>query len=157
MARVAVQEKPAGLNLSAEEFDVLRAYVEMVAGKLHLRDWAFGIAREGAGPEHAAYVSRRFGQREATVWFSSDFRSRDPGEQRDTVVHEVMHVHLDPMMQVIRNDLRESRCLTPREYDLLHATMMREVEEANDRICRAFAEFLPLIEWPETANGGGTP
>lgn len=129
----------------------LGQYVRWVANELNLRDYTIHLEyaaeveymRGGAGAGHCSCID---GAREATITFGVFFRGLSPEEQRETVVHELLHVHHDPCWRMVQTDLSEP--LGKVAYYVFCDSYRRSMEFMVDGIAKAVAPKLPLIEWP---------
>ena len=80
-------------------------YVRLIADHMGLTDWRLELHYDGTEPEIAAHVSCVTGRRIAHITLSGDFGTFAPEEQRHVVVHELLHIHLDPMGQYAHDTL----------------------------------------------------
>lgn len=132
----------------------LGSYCRTIADAVELRDWTVMVAV--AVPQHAerkdgrewSAASRSLpGRKYVTVTFDPGCRDWSPEDLRATVCHELLHAHLAPLMDLIREDLGgHLSCAT---HDLLIDGTTRHMEFAVDALADAVAKHLPLIKWPE--------
>lgn len=129
----------------------LAKYVRWVANELNLRDYTLRItysaeAEESRGGINMAHCGCIDGAREATIEFAPHFRFVPPEEQRETVVHELLHVHHDPCWRMVQTDLAEP--LGKVAYYVYCDSYRRSMEFMIDALAKAIAPRLPLIAWP---------
>lgn len=127
-----------------------RLYVEgwlRAAGDLlGLRDWritatAF-VAQNGA---HAStFIRDRSDAIEVAV--SREFPSRRPDEQRETLIHELLHPHFHRVTQ-LASELIEHE-LGKRTEAVIDAAVAFQEELAIERLAKAIAPFYPAVELP---------
>ena len=82
------------------ELDPRRAawvpYIADLIGRMHLMDWEVRLSDEHPTIAGAvAQVGVTYGRKLARVYLSEAFLRSEPGEQRNTIVHELVHIHLD--------------------------------------------------------------
>jgi len=140
-----------------EEWSVLHAYVRDCADRLGLRDWTLVIRHDPPDEEDAlADTLATEGRRRAVIRFCENFRELDVEEQRNTVVHELLHCHL----YLIENAQSDGEVALGRDTaQILHNSVRRSIELACDSIATAIDEHFPLIAWDDgpkrTASRGG--
>jgi hypothetical protein len=127
----------------------LGEYIRWVANEMELRDWTFTVAREASDEAHDASVSITYGRKRAQIYVSADFRAFDPGRQTHTIVHELVHCHLDSACGMVRNDLEEH--LGKQADRLFWDAFRRQMEYGVDALADAIAKHLPPIKWPDRA------
>jgi hypothetical protein len=139
-----------------DDWSALAAYIRRVADELGLRDWELRLLRD---PPHAtddsshilAHVNVLYGRRFASIKVCTCFRGESPDDQRMTIVHELIHCHLDQTAQVISGELLDMGRLCQSEYNAIKSAHHRAIENATDAIAVAVAARLPVIEWPKPA------
>lgn len=133
----------------------LGRYVRAIADEMGLRDWTFelktGDASEGQaerpdGSRWGASCAPVPGRKFATITLAPWQRDEDPGELRQTVVHELTHCHFFGLWDTLRNDTVGP--LGQATYDMFIANVERHMEYGVDAMADALAPHMPLIEWP---------
>lgn len=132
--------------MKRRERKVVGAYLRGVADLLELRDWTFHLEREPAKPGCDGFVSITYGRKLATIWLDEDFRQFDAERQRHTIVHELVHCHLEASTNMVRNDLQDH--LGKAADALFWESYRRQAEYAVDALASALAKHMPLIDWP---------
>lgn len=126
--------------------DQLAAYVREVADRIELKDWRFtvGIA-VCSDPHRAAEIETIYGRRRATITVSPETIAGDRDELRLTVVHELVHVHTNPIRAQLDNV--ESVLGKPAFTTIWNATT-DVLELATESIACALAPHMPLPPEP---------
>lgn len=124
----------------------LGRYVRHVADLMELRDWTVCIGHEPCEDRCDAVVHCVNGQRKLTISFSRGFRDLPAEEQRETVVHELVHAHADVCWKMVQTDLAEA--LGKPVYYVFCDSYRRAMEFQVDALARALARHMPLIDWP---------
>lgn len=133
--------------MRATDRKVLLAYVRSTADALGLKDWTFEVLADPCEDDCLAHVNPCEGRRVATICFSGDFRERKQVEQRETVVHELLHCHHVAAADIVRLDLIKQ--LSQSTYDVLWFGFKRQLEYMVDALASVVAPHLPVIDWPE--------
>lgn len=126
---------------------VLAEYIRTTADRLGLRDWTFELQHEPCDDDALASVHPCEGRKVATICVAHDFRERKPAEQRQTIVHELIHCHHASASDIIRLDLVKQ--LSQSTYDVVFFGFRRQMEYMVDGIAEGIAHHFPMIEWPD--------
>lgn len=127
------------------DWDVLGRYVRALADDLGLRDWSLILKRDPPSDEAAlASVNAIEGRKLATVRVCSEYRELTADEQRQTVVHELLHCHLAEGFHYLSKVLRPA--LGTAADAVLEAFRLK-IEYAVDAIATESANRFPHIEW----------
>ncbi len=133
--------------MTEDQWQSLERYVRQVADGLRLRDWTVNVERDAPeNPDAGGSVRIIYGRKLAYIRVCSDFASYTPQEQRHTVIHELIHIHLEPACNIVLNDVREY--LGRAADDLLWSGFKRSMEYGVDGLADAVAPLLPLWEKP---------
>ena len=120
----------------------LNAYCRTMADELGLRDWTLIVNYDTPTiAEENARVDVTYGRRVVTISWGETFWTETRAEQRQTVVHELMHIHLDAISAVSRS-LAEQ--LGSFAYSVFSDNEHLQVELATDAIAEAIAHHFPL-------------
>lgn len=135
----------------AEQQAVLR-YVGVIQDRMRLNDWTIRINFEEPAGENA-YASITFTdkRKQASIRFCSDFRTLTAQQIRHTVVHELLHVHMQQTWKFL--DFQASSWMTQASYDAWNGSASVMFEYTVDGIADGWAVDMPLIEWPEEPEG----
>lgn len=131
--------------MTKAERKVLGGYVRDTADAMELRDWTIELMHDPCEDGAMATVNSPFGRKLARVWVCEDFRERSAEEQRDTIVHELVHLHLESAASMVRTDLEEH--LGKQADKLFFDAWRRLFEYGIDGLSAAIAKHLPLIDW----------
>lgn len=126
----------------AADLDRVRAYIATLQPLVGLAHWRIEVADEPPEEEGAVAFFHRWPRAwGATLYFSAEHFCQSPEEQRDTVVHELVHASL------------ENLCVAAREgFDGLDQTsrswawtrVVHEVELCVDAWAKVIGPHLPL-------------
>jgi hypothetical protein len=119
----------------------VQAEVDRLKTVLRLADWTVEVQDDPADDDVVASINPVYGRKLATLYLCADWDERPEGEQRHTLVHELIHCHFAVPGDMVRLDLL--RHLGQATYEVFWAAFRREVEFAVDGLADAFA---PLIE-----------
>lgn len=135
--------KPEALTKEAHR--VLVNYVRMIADRMGLKDWQFGIS--ACEPQQGAIASTEVwgDSMTATVCIGSTFWKYGPRMQREVLVHEVIHWHTDKFYKSGRSIFQKT--LGREAYELALDQFRAFHELTVDAIASAWARELPLIDW----------
>ena len=129
----------------------LIAYVRETADNIGLRDWEIRLSGEPATEGKAASVQAAFGRKFARILVGKNFRNESPEDQRDTIVHELIHLHLEPAADMVYRDLEK---ILGRPADAVFTNGFdRQLEYAIDGLAGAISPSLPVIDWPKEKKG----
>lgn len=130
----------------------LAAYIRSVADAMGLRDWEIRLSDDWAKDDVAATIRAAHGRKFAKVSVARGFRNESPEDQRDTIVHELIHLHLEPAADMVYRDLEK---LLGRPADAVFTNAFdRNLEYGIDGLACALARHMPLIQWPKGKKKG---
>lgn len=119
----------------------LGGYLRRMADALELRDWTVRLMPgDPDDARHIACAQVVYGTRELKLWFRYDFYHETPEAQRKTVVHELLHAHLNKILEAVENG---HAALGDTAYGILLAGVMDRLEEAGYAITEILAPGLP--------------
>jgi hypothetical protein len=139
---VKKRERKAGLAR-------MRAYVAALQPALLLQHWDIRVGKKPPqNPNFAADCYRVPRMWVAWLHFADDFFAKDPEAQRETVVHELLHIvrsaEQTAVFEAFNGLDQTGRAWAWERFD-------HEQEFATDHLARVIAPFLPL---PPTAEKG---
>lgn len=116
-------------------------YVGEIQYRLFRRDIKVTIEQRHSDEGTYAQVIPHEQAHEAVIRFSPDFFSDTPEGQRDTVIHELLHLHF-----VLFDDAAYAWVdkLAPVDYSMLKRMLNRAEERTVDIITRIIAPSMPL-------------
>lgn len=116
-------------------------YVQQLAGLLNLGQWRITISPQAPDDDALASCRVTSGQQLAAIRISPALIKADPEEQRDTILHELLHVHLWPLGEAVEHAFP---ALGTAAAGVLEAAHDLAAERATDAIAVAIAPFFPL-------------
>lgn len=122
--------------------ELLTEYIRWIANRLGLRDWILTLMRQPSEDDCIASVNLTYGRKLAQIYVAWDILERDPAEIRETVIHELLHVHYEPAFNQAQNDLLH--VMGDDTHSLFMAAFRRQVEYATDGLAAAIAPLFPL-------------
>jgi hypothetical protein len=143
-------------DMPQEDWDVLGLWIREAANSLGLRDWFFVVKHSPPDNESAlASVDTVKGRSFATIRVCTDFRELTDWEQRNAIVHELLHCHFNSvhhyLFEVIPGQLGG-----PTSAAVMEGVMLQE-EFGVDALATAICDGFPPIPWasltptPETS------
>jgi hypothetical protein len=132
--------------LSKRDRAALCTYIRAIADKLELRDWTIELARDPCDDETEGTADCIYGQRHLTIALHREFRERDPLDQRETIVHELIHAHMKVCWQMVQQDLAD--LIGKPAYYVFADSYRRAMEYSVDALSKVISRQMPLIEWP---------
>lgn len=139
--------------MDADEQRRYGAYLRCLADLLGLRDWTVALdVSSDAGP-YGATVERVYGRKIARVAVCPEFAAMPAGEQRQTLVHELVHCHLGGAQDAARV---LGGVLSSEAYGAWWPLFDHQIEFAVDALADAIAPTLPLPDevMPDGAADG---
>lgn len=125
----------------------LGRYIHCIADEMGLRDWTLHLLREPCDEDCNAQTHIIYGRRKAEIRVSEEFRSREPERIRQTVVHELTHLHFAAATNQVDRDLQGH--LGDQARDIFYQGWLRNFEYGIDATAIALAPHMPLIDWDE--------
>ena len=123
-------------------YDELGAYLRDIADRVGLKDWYFNIVHEPPDDQnHAACVEVYYGRKVADIRFRNEWATWTPEELRETVLHELLHCHINPLRFHLNNI---QNAVGQMVYEPLYQGVTDYIEYAVDGIARNWAQTLPL-------------
>lgn len=136
--------------MTTRDRKALGGYIRDIADKMELRDWTIDVEHEPC-EGYNAVAHCTYGQRRVSIAFAADFRDYPPAEQRETVVHELIHAHHAVCWHMVQNDLGDA--LGKPVYYVFCDSYRRAMEYQVDALAKVIARHMPLIEWREPKHG----
>jgi hypothetical protein len=117
-----------------------------IADEIELRDWTITLADEPCDSDYTAKINCIEGRKHAVIAFNPEFREMDPDDQRQTIIHELVHAHHAICWRMVQSDLIQP--LGQETYNIFADSYRRGMEYCVDAVADALAKHMPLIEWP---------
>lgn len=131
-------------GLSDAEHAAWERYIRHLGDALLLRDWELDLSRENSSNDSWASINVSDVANQATIRFGLEWPQHTPDQQREFVVHELLHVHADRLQRVIVQLAEQwsenSACQFAKE------THRKETEILVNSLARLLAPHLPLPE-----------
>lgn len=121
-------------RLTERQHARLERYIRRVADGMGLRDWRFMLERDLTSDDVDARIRWPFGQRYAEITLGEPYFEASREEQRETVVHELLHCHFAAAQDAV------SRSTHRRSF----AHFMQGLEYGIDATAAALAPRFPL-------------
>jgi hypothetical protein len=125
------------------------AYVRDLADRMGLRDWTLRVdLTEPDAPDRrdeqrwGASAHPLPGRKYAIITLGTSVSEADPDEQRQTIVHELVHLHFGALVDQLRNDLDDF--IPPAAFGVFDASATRNLEYGVDALAVVIAEHMPL-------------
>lgn len=126
----------------------LERYVGVLKAALGLVSWNVTVSwTEWADETTDAQVVPVDGRHLATVFLGPGFGTLDFEEQREVLVHELLHLHTAPMVYGVEEAFK---LLPDKAGQLASAQFSRHEEYAVDAIAASVAVLLPLPPWADS-------
>lgn len=132
--------------MTKRERKTLAEYVRWVADQLELRDWTIHLEHIPCDPERAGEAECVRYRRDIHISVNHRFRDYPPEEQRETIVHELLHAHHEACWRMVQADLAEP--LGKIAYYVFCDAYRANMEHCVDALAKALSKHMPLIDWP---------
>lgn len=116
-------------------------YTRQIAVAMGLGGWVIEESSEPASEGCLAEIEATYGQRHAKLSLCKDWEQLSPEEQRDTIVHELLHVHLAHLTQ-LAHDIVES--LDEGASKAAKVALALTEEYTVDAMANAWSPYMPL-------------
>lgn len=134
--------------MTRDQAEALQAYVWEIRDMLRLRHWDVFLAAEQAEDDANASVHPTPGKFVAGIRLAEHWFDRTPEDQRNDIVHELLHlVHRD-QAEVIRCGLQDSGYLPAKAFALLWRLFELHTEAMVDHLAGVLAPVMPLPDLP---------
>lgn len=127
------------MTYAADNRSWLEPYIREMAKRVGLPHWRVALGGDDPSDDCLASVHIQGESRRATVFIRDP--NGDMDDLRDSVIHELMHVHLHEMEEVVR---QTEQHFNPAAWDLFTRNHHNQLEIAICAMTRAWAESLPL-------------
>ena len=119
----------------------METYLRYLADHLELRDWRIHLADDPCDEPYVAEIKSVYGRKWATIYLSERWHELSPVQQRQTLVHELIHCHF----RLVESLAEQAEMVMPRAtYRLWYTNHEHGVEYAVDALAEAIAPFLDL-------------
>ena len=120
-----------------------QAYIRQIADRMHLKDWRVELRqRPPENKDAAAEVLCTYGRKLAYIYFAQDWADIEAEKQRHFVVHELVHLHLQTVRDMVEQDMKG--VLGNQAHEVLLWPFKRALEYGVDGLADAIAPLMPL-------------
>lgn len=116
-------------------------YTRQIAVAMGLGGWHIEQSADPASEGCLAEIEPTYGQRHAKLSLCAEWDTLPPEEQRDTIVHELVHVHLASLTQLAYDLVQE---LDPSAVKVAQAALNLAEEYVVDAMAGAWSPYMPL-------------
>lgn len=131
-------------SMSKKQRKEVGEYIRDLADLLMLRDWAFTLKHDPItnDDEAIATVTATYGRKRAVIELCADFLEMSHEEIRHVLVHELIHVHMEPSCSIVRHSL--PAMVGQPAYLSLWESFTQQIEYGVDGLADGIAPLLPL-------------
>ena len=131
-------------GMTRARLDAIGKYFRWCADTLNLRDWMIVVSHASLAPDDDALacVDATYGRRHATITLSWNFAGLTREEQRHVIVHELVHLLLEPGMARLRKALPQT--VGEQTAQVILESVRLDNEYAVDGITDMLAKTFPL-------------
>lgn len=126
------------------DYEILAQYIRYAADSLNLKDW--NIELDNTAPDNSSVLAESAifekGYR-TIIRLCHEFRVLPDDEQRETIVHELLHVHTKHLFDDMYSAVDEMKPMMERIFNV-------RVERLIDTLSRTFKDILEPIKWSNT-------
>lgn len=127
-------------HFTPDEADAIQLYINQLKGLLGLDQWDVFLSLASSAPNTNASVHPVYGRRVVPISVNKDWWSYSPSNQRNTLVHELLHIVHNAQTEVIR---------TSPTSVWMWRTFERETELMVDHLAGVLDQYMP---WPITPD-----
>lgn len=131
--------------MTRRERTALTRYIRWVANEMNLRDWTVVLDDDPCVEGLDGSASCANSQRHIVIAVAATFRDYPPAEQRETIVHELLHAHHEYCWRMVQTDLAEP--LGKIAYYMFCDQYRRAMEYTVDALAKTIAPRMPMIDW----------
>ena len=116
-------------------------YARDLADRMELRDWTINMMIRPAEEGADAACQCLSGSKTANVMIGLNFDGLSPEQQRQTICHELLHLHLSGIERVI---IDAKQTINKYWFDIVFTGIGTHMEHAVDAIADGYAKAMPL-------------
>lgn len=130
------EQKPGDdLPFTTEQCNILQQYIWDIRDRLDMSYWDIYLTQAPAADDCNASIHPIYGRHSAGLSVNKNWFDFSPEVQRNTIVHEILHVVHNRQTEMIR---------TTRQQGGVWAAFERETELMVDHLANAIDQFFPL-------------
>lgn len=145
----AAAETDGPVVLAVEAVQALEGYLALASKVLRLDGWKVSMSPVPADDDAVAQIDAPWAQRRAEVRLGAEFWVSGPEDQRDALVHELLHLVLMPAWQMVDELLDEE--LSARAARIGWLAFTQHMEYSIDQLASVIAPQLPLPDFDGVA------
>jgi hypothetical protein len=135
--------------VTPRQLNALTAYVRRLRNWLGLQHWEISIVDQAPSDNTArAQLETSEGRYHAGLWVGDNFLESPAEEQRQTIVHELLHVAAREQNDVIRAG-GLTTVLGQDAYRVVWENYLAAHERATDHLASVIAQYAPLPRIPK--------
>ncbi len=131
--------------MTKDKLDQLSEYVGFLMRHMRLQHWTVKVESQHSDDGLGASIQCVYGRLMAYLRVADDFWECPIEEQRETLVHELIHLHFDAMDRVARN---LEGVLSKEGFEIHSRVHMASMETGVDAMATVLAQHIPLPLWP---------
>lgn len=136
---------PVWPGMTRKRFDQIGRYIRDTANLLGLYDWRLKLAEQPSTDEdNLAEIAITYGRRRATITLCKDFASQHAEDQQIAIVHELLHIHLDPTFSLLCQSV--PTLVGQAAWSVLQEAQREREEHVVDAIATAISPLLPSLK-----------
>lgn len=120
--------------MSDERKQIYLSYLNMLKDKLCLKDWIIEVKDDPPSSCYMVSIYTVDGQKKASLYLSEQFLKETAEEQRQTCLHELIHLHFTQCAKIAQRKMND------KDYDIWNLMF----EYGIDGIADAIAPLFPL-------------
>jgi hypothetical protein len=135
--------------MTPDQREWLERYLAELACALDLDPWRITVRTDPPTADYGdpddpplASIDPTYGRRVASLRVVEDFFDLTPAVQRETLLHELLHLYMHPASEVIRCGV--GKWIGQAAYEVLLEAFKQQIEYGVDGIAVAIAERFPL-------------
>lgn len=130
---------------TGQQREWLASWLRVCADRLLLNHWTLRLWHEAPDVDAHASTTITDGRVFASFRFDNEIFDLDPADARLHMAHELVHLTLDPLLQMVEHDL--SGVLGDQALVVFRRTFTRQLEIGVDHLAGTVAPTLPLPPW----------
>lgn len=135
------------INWDLEKEVYLVAYLETLVKSMRLSDWSIIVELSDRDKNVFATMESQPDQRRAILTITSNFLQLDADDQKQTLVHELIHCHLFALHYQAEEAFKIYS--TSKAQEVFALMLESEIEKATDALADIIAPLLPSFELPK--------
>lgn len=127
--------------MTDDDYALWAEYMHHIKEQMRVRDWVFDLVNEPS-PDAMADIWLQDSHQYGRIRLDADWGCKSPEDQRETVVHELLHPHFAAANELIRQNLLDA--YSAREGERIWRDYMTLHETAIAGVASVIAPFMPL-------------